>query len=75
MKELSHRADQFTVLVRQVPVCPEHNTRSCGVDHFFSKHYPFSYHSHQMLYDGRDIEYLLVWFGTIGIIFSYCYTF
>ncbi|CAN6897879.1 unnamed protein product [Brassica oleracea] len=59
MKELSHRADQFTVLVRQVPVCPEHNTRSCGVDHFFSKHYPFSYHSHQMLYDGRDIEYLL----------------
>ncbi|RID47086.1 hypothetical protein BRARA_I03712 [Brassica rapa] len=59
MRELSHRADQFTVLVRQVPVCPEHNTRSCGVDHFFSKHHPFSYHSHQMLYDGRDIEYLL----------------
>ncbi|KAL0714394.1 hypothetical protein Bca4012_021373 [Brassica carinata] len=59
MRELSYRADQFSVLVREVPICPEHNTRSCGVDHFFSKHHPFSYHSHQMLYDGRDIDYLL----------------
>ncbi|CAH8268604.1 unnamed protein product [Arabidopsis lyrata] len=59
MKELRHRADQFTVLVRQVPLCPEHNTRGCTVDHFFSKHHRFSYHSHQMLYDGRDLEYLL----------------
>ncbi|KFK34689.1 hypothetical protein AALP_AA5G178800 [Arabis alpina] len=59
MGELRHRADQFTVLVRQVPLCPEHNTRGCGVDHFFSKHHPFSYHSYQMLYDGKDLEYLL----------------
>ncbi|CAH2064139.1 unnamed protein product [Thlaspi arvense] len=59
MRELRHRADQFTVLVRQVPLCPEHKTRGCGVDHFFSKHHPFSYHSHQMLYNGKDLEYLL----------------
>ncbi|ESQ45017.1 hypothetical protein EUTSA_v10010925mg [Eutrema salsugineum] len=59
MRELKHRADQFTVLVRQVPLCPEHKTRGCGVDHFFSKHHPFSYHSHQMLYNGKDLEYLL----------------
>lgn len=26
-----------------------------------------------MLYDGRDIEYFLVWFYIIGIIFLYCY--
>ncbi|CAA7046150.1 unnamed protein product [Microthlaspi erraticum] len=59
MRELRHRADHFTVLVRQVPLCPEHKTRSCGVDHFFSKHHPLSYYSHQMLYNGKDLEYLL----------------
>lgn len=62
MGEIRHRADQFTVLVRQVPLCPEHKTRGCGVDHFFSKHHPFSYHSYQMLYNGKDLEYLLVRF-------------
>ncbi|CAN8268090.1 unnamed protein product [Cochlearia groenlandica] len=59
MAELRDRADQFTVLVRQVPLCPDHKTRSCGVEHFFSKHHHLSYHSHQMLYDGKDLEYLL----------------
>ncbi|XP_023639305.1 CSC1-like protein At3g54510 isoform X2 [Capsella rubella] len=59
MRQLRHRADHFTVLVRQVPLCPEHNTRACAVDHFFSKHHRFSYHSYQMLYDGKDLEYLL----------------
>ncbi|XP_010521464.1 PREDICTED: CSC1-like protein At3g54510 [Tarenaya hassleriana] len=59
MRELRHRADHFTVLVRQIPLCNEHKTRGCGVDHFFSKHHPFSYHSYQMLYNGKDLEYLL----------------
>lgn len=59
IQNLRHRPDQFTVLVRQIPLCPEHKTRACSVDHFFSKHYPRSYHSYQMLYDGEHIATLV----------------
>ncbi|XP_021675084.2 CSC1-like protein At3g54510 isoform X2 [Hevea brasiliensis] len=56
LRDLRHRPDQFTVLVRQIPLCLEHKGYDCSVDHFFSKYYPKSYHSHQMLYDGKEIE-------------------
>ncbi|XVF24400.1 hypothetical protein REPUB_Repub13aG0124600 [Reevesia pubescens] len=56
MRNLRHRPDQFTTLVRQIPLCAEHKARGCCVDHFFSKHHPYSYHSYQMLYNGKDIE-------------------
>ncbi|XP_022744322.1 CSC1-like protein At3g54510 [Durio zibethinus] len=59
VQNLKHHPDQFTTLVRQVPFCNEHKARGCSVDHFFSKHHPHSYHSYQMLYDGKDIEDLL----------------
>lgn len=55
-----HRPEQFTVLVREVPLCIEHKARACCVDHFFSKHHPFTYHSYQILYDGKHLEHLLV---------------
>ncbi|MBA0775863.1 hypothetical protein Gotri_010962 [Gossypium trilobum] len=56
VRNLRHRPDQFTTLVREIPVCGEHQARGCCVDHFFSKHHPYSYHSYKMLYDGNDIE-------------------
>ncbi|XVE86112.1 hypothetical protein DITRI_Ditri18aG0010300 [Diplodiscus trichospermus] len=56
VRNLRHRPDQFTTLVRQIPFCVEHNARGCSVDHFFSKHHPYSYHSYRMLYDGKGIE-------------------
>nr|XP_016501113.1 PREDICTED: CSC1-like protein At3g54510 isoform X1 [Nicotiana tabacum] len=51
--------DQFTILVREIPLCNEHKTRGCSVDHFFSKHHPYSYESFQILYDGKHLDKLL----------------
>ncbi|WRX13113.1 CSC1/OSCA1-like [Theobroma cacao] len=45
LQNLRDRPDQFTILVRQIPFCTEHKARGCCVDHFFSKHHPYSYHS------------------------------
>ncbi|XP_077219358.1 early-responsive to dehydration stress protein (ERD4) isoform X4 [Tasmannia lanceolata] len=56
---IRHRPDRFTILVREIPFCPEHQTRGCCVDHFFSKHHPYSYQSYQILYDGKHVEALL----------------
>ncbi|GMI90472.1 hypothetical protein like AT3G54510 [Hibiscus trionum] len=56
VRNLRHRPDQFTTIVRQIPVCAQHKARGCCVGHFFSKHHPYSYHSHKMLYNGKDIE-------------------
>ncbi|XP_016686669.1 CSC1-like protein At3g54510 isoform X2 [Gossypium hirsutum] len=56
VRNLRHRPDQFTTLVREIPVCGEHQARGCCVDHFFSKYHPYSYHSYKMLYDGKNIE-------------------
>ncbi|XP_030465755.1 CSC1-like protein At3g54510 isoform X1 [Syzygium oleosum] len=56
---IRHRPDQFTVLVRGIPLCTDHKARGCSVDHFFSKHHPYSYHSYQMMYDGSHLENLL----------------
>ncbi|MQM02484.1 hypothetical protein Taro_035249 [Colocasia esculenta] len=54
-----HQPDQFTVLVRGIPLCPEHNARGCFVDHFFSKYHSHSYESYQMVCDAKEIEELL----------------
>ncbi|XP_073114024.1 CSC1-like protein At3g54510 isoform X3 [Elaeis guineensis] len=53
-----HRSDQFTVLVRGIPLCTEHKAHGCCVDHFFSKHHPYSYQAYQILYDGKNVEEL-----------------
>ncbi|KAF8398280.1 hypothetical protein HHK36_017207 [Tetracentron sinense] len=54
-----NRPDQFTILVREIPFCSEHKARGCCVDHFFSKHHPYTYDSYQMVYEGKDVEDLL----------------
>ncbi|URD84841.1 hypothetical protein MUK42_18597 [Musa troglodytarum] len=53
------RSDQFTVLVRGVPLCLEHKAYGCCVDHFFSKHHPFTYQSYKVVHDGKCIRKLL----------------
>jgi len=62
LQKTRHRPDQFTILVQEIPFCPEHKARGCSVDHFFSKHHPYTYNSYQMLYYGKDLEELLVRF-------------
>ncbi|OAY81991.1 CSC1-like protein [Ananas comosus] len=54
-----HRPDQFTVLVRGIPLCTEHEARGCNVDHFFSKHYPLTYQSYQIIHSEKNVEELL----------------
>ncbi|XP_055817976.1 CSC1-like protein At3g54510 isoform X1 [Solanum dulcamara] len=51
--------EQFTILVREIPLCNEHKIRGCNVDHFFSKHHPYSYQSFEILYDGKHLDKLL----------------
>lgn len=60
LHHIRDRPDQFTVLVREIPICFEHKAHGCSVDHFFSKCYPHSYQSYQILYDSRELERLLV---------------
>lgn len=59
IRKFRHRPDQFTVLVREIPLCDDHKARGCCVDHFFSKHYQDTYQSYQMLYHLKDFEDLL----------------
>ncbi|GAV79025.1 DUF221 domain-containing protein/RSN1_TM domain-containing protein, partial [Cephalotus follicularis] len=66
LHNLRHRPDQFTVQVRQIPFCVEHNARGCNVQHFFYKHYPHSYHSYRILYDEKDLQDLLNQVKLIG---------
>ncbi|KAM3323587.1 CSC1-like protein isoform X1 [Capsicum chacoense] len=54
-----HEPHQFTILVREIPLCSEHQTRGCNVDHFFSKHHPYSYQSSEILYDSKLLDNLL----------------
>ncbi|CAD6234859.1 unnamed protein product [Miscanthus lutarioriparius] len=51
------RHDQYTILVRGIPKCPDHGTYGCYVDHFFSKHYQ-TYQSYQIAHDIGNIEAL-----------------
>ncbi|XP_034593042.1 CSC1-like protein At3g54510 [Setaria viridis] len=51
------RPDQYTILVRGIPTCPDHGTYGCYVDHFFSKHYQ-TYQSYQIVHDIGNIEAL-----------------
>lgn len=62
LQQIRDRPDQFTVLVREIPFCTEHKARACSADHFFSKYYPHDYHSYQILYNGKDVEELMVSF-------------
>ncbi|KAK6933937.1 CSC1/OSCA1-like, cytosolic domain, partial [Dillenia turbinata] len=59
LRDIRHSHDQFTVLVRQIPLCIEHESYGCSVDHFFSKHHPHSYQCYQMLFDGKEFQVLL----------------
>ncbi|TKY49678.1 CSC protein [Spatholobus suberectus] len=54
IQKLKHRPDQFTIVVREIPLCTEHKAHC--VDHFFSKHYPNTYYSYQMVYSTEDLE-------------------
>ncbi|TXG55960.1 hypothetical protein EZV62_017273 [Acer yangbiense] len=56
LRNIRHRPDQFNVLVRQIPICVDHKARRCSVDHFFSKHHPYSYYSCRILYNGKEFE-------------------
>ncbi|XP_057521440.1 CSC1-like protein At3g54510 isoform X2 [Amaranthus tricolor] len=58
LHKLKDRADRFTVLVREIPLCAEHKSYGCSVYHFFTRHYQYSFQSHQILYDGRDLDLL-----------------
>ncbi|XP_021750703.1 CSC1-like protein At3g54510 [Chenopodium quinoa] len=58
LQKLKDRPDHFTVLVREIPLCPEHKSYGCSVHHFFTRHYQHAFQSHQMLYDGRDLVLL-----------------
>lgn len=55
-QNLKHRPDQFTIIVREIPLCIEHKAYDCCVDQFFSKHYPNTYYSYQMVYGTEDLE-------------------
>ncbi|KAL6616704.1 hypothetical protein ACP70R_038974 [Stipagrostis hirtigluma subsp. patula] len=57
LKHHSKRPDQYTILVRGIPACPDHGTYGCYVDHFFSKHYR-TYRSYQIVHDIGNIEAL-----------------
>ncbi|XP_068499133.1 CSC1-like protein At3g54510 isoform X2 [Phaseolus vulgaris] len=59
IQKLKHRPDQFTVIVREIPLCIQHKARDCCVDHFFSRHYPNTYYSYQMVYKTEDLEELV----------------
>ncbi|CAM0885151.1 unnamed protein product [Alopecurus aequalis] len=57
LKYHRNRPDQFTILVQGIPLCADHGTYGCHVDHFFSKHY-LTYQSYQILHDIGNIESL-----------------
>ncbi|KAG8391144.1 hypothetical protein BUALT_Bualt01G0157300 [Buddleja alternifolia] len=59
LNNMRHQPNQFTVLVREIPICDEHKARDCSIDHFFSKYHPHSYQTYQILYDGKDLDKLL----------------
>ncbi|XP_024987643.1 CSC1-like protein At3g54510 isoform X2 [Cynara cardunculus var. scolymus] len=59
LRNLRHQPSQVTVLVRQIPLCDEHKAFSCSVDHFFSKYHPHAYHSYQILYTAKHLEFVL----------------
>ncbi|XP_057453324.1 CSC1-like protein At3g54510 isoform X2 [Lotus japonicus] len=59
LQNLRNRPDQFTIIVREIPVCIEHKALDCCVDHFFSKYYPNTFYSYQMVYGTEDLEVLV----------------
>jgi hypothetical protein len=67
LKHHCNRPDQYTILVRGIPSCPDHGTYGCYVDHFFSKHYQ-TYQSYQIVHDIGNIEVLQVSRFLIGAV-------
>ncbi|KAG7012886.1 CSC1-like protein, partial [Cucurbita argyrosperma subsp. argyrosperma] len=59
LKSMRQRPDQFTVLVRDVPLCLEHKAHGCNVEHFFSKYHPHTYHSYKILSDVKELDHLM----------------
>ncbi|XP_050946930.1 CSC1-like protein At3g54510 isoform X3 [Cucumis melo] len=59
LKSMRQRSDQFTLLVREIPLCIEHKAHGCNVEHFFSKYHPRTYHSYQILSDVKELDHLL----------------
>ncbi|KAL3829783.1 hypothetical protein ACJIZ3_018585 [Penstemon smallii] len=59
LHNMRHQPNQFTVLVREIPLCDEHKAHDCNVHHYFSKYHSHSYQSYQILYDGKDLDKLL----------------
>ncbi|CAK9317067.1 unnamed protein product [Citrullus colocynthis] len=59
IKSMRQQPDQFTLLVREVPLCIEHKAHGCNVEHFFSKYHPYTYHSYQILSDVKELDDLL----------------
>ncbi|KAL5056425.1 hypothetical protein RYX36_037107 [Vicia faba] len=59
LQSLKRRPDRFTVVVREIPLCLEHKAYDCCVDHFFSKHYPNTYYSYQMVYNTENLDELM----------------
>ncbi|KAG6573819.1 CSC1-like protein, partial [Cucurbita argyrosperma subsp. sororia] len=59
LKSMRQRPDQFTVLVRDVPLCLEHKAHGCNVEHFFSKYHPRTYHSYKILSDVKELDHLM----------------
>ncbi|RHN65822.1 putative 10TM putative phosphate transporter, cytosolic domain-containing protein [Medicago truncatula] len=60
LQNLKHTPDRYTVIVREIPLCIEHKARDCSVHHFFSKYYPNTYYSYQMVYNTENLDELMV---------------
>ncbi|XP_038893319.1 CSC1-like protein At3g54510 isoform X4 [Benincasa hispida] len=59
LKSMRQGPNQFTLLVREVPLCIEHKAHGCSVEHFFSKYHPCAYHSYQILSDVKELDHSL----------------
>ncbi|RXH93906.1 hypothetical protein DVH24_015973 [Malus domestica] len=55
----NHTLDSFSISNISPGSNCEHKSRGCCVNKFFSKHYPYAYHSYQILYDGKEFKGLM----------------
>ncbi|CAN6567162.1 unnamed protein product [Malus baccata var. baccata] len=55
----NHTLDSFSISNISPGSNCEHKSRGCCVNKFFSKHYPYAYHSYQILYDGKEFKELM----------------
>ncbi|KAK2438671.1 Early-responsive to dehydration stress protein (ERD4) [Trifolium repens] len=59
LQNLKDTPDRFTIIVREIPLCIEQKARDCCVDHFFSKHYPNTHYSYQVVYNAENLDELM----------------